>query len=333
VPESEFPEISPEILEQSSDQPPHVVVVRPPKQRAWVHVLLFLLTCLTTLIVGARLQQRFDAVQPLFLGDSDFFPLRSVRHPAELLQGLPFSASLLAILFAHEMGHYLTALKYRVYATLPFFLPAPTPIGTFGAFIQIRSRFHRRSELLDIAVGGPIAGFVLALPLAVFGLMRSKVVQVDEGTVMGLGSPLIFDLIQRAFHLPAIGTLLFHPVALAAWVGMLATALNLLPGGQLDGGHIVYSLSPRLHRYGTLAGAAALLLAAYYLWSGWLIWAVAFLITRRHPRVLRPEPHLPRSRRTLAWLALLLLVLTAMPVPIESGSLREAWAEYHSHQR
>jgi membrane-associated protease RseP (regulator of RpoE activity) len=231
------------------------------------------------------------------------------------------------------MGHFVLAVKNRVYATLPFFLPAPTPIGTFGAFIQIRSRFHRRSELLDIAVGGPIAGFVIALPLAVFGLMRSKVVDVDSGTVMSLGSPLIFEVIQRAFHLPAMGTLLFHPVALAAWVGMLATALNLLPGGQLDGGHITYSLSPKLHRYVTLAGAGALVIAAYLLWSGWLIWAVAFLITRRHPPVLRPERKLPSSRRALAWLALLLLVLTAMPVPIESGSLREAWAEYRSHQR
>jgi membrane-associated protease RseP (regulator of RpoE activity) len=326
-PEFEFQKI------QEKVSPPQVVVVRPPKRRVWVHVLLFLLTCGTTLIVGARLQQRFDAVQPMFLGDVDFFPLRLVRHPAELLQGLPFAGSLLAILFAHEMGHFLLAVKNRVYATLPFFLPAPTPIGTFGAFIQIRSRFHRRSELLDIAVGGPIAGFVVALPLAVSGLLRSKVVQVDSGTVMGLGSPLIFEMIQRALHLPAVGTLLFHPVALAAWVGMLATALNLLPGGQLDGGHIVYSLSPKAHRFASFGGAAVLVLAAYFLWSGWMIWAVAFMITRRHPPVLRPERMLPRSRHTLAWLALLLLVLTAMPVPIESGSLREAWAEYRLHQR
>jgi membrane-associated protease RseP (regulator of RpoE activity) len=320
---------------------PQVVVVRPPRRPLWLHALLFLLTCVTTLVVGARLQERFVNVQPMFLADPDFFPWQHfIRHPKDLFYGLPFAASLLAILFAHEMGHFLLAVRNRVYATLPFFLPAPTPIGTFGAFIQIRSRFHSRSELLDIAIGGPIAGFVVALPLAVLGLILSRPIYVPEGSVMGLGMPLIFDLLARPLN--AVGLhqgvplhlLLLHPIALAAWVGMLATALNLLPGGQLDGGHIVYALSPRGHRIISLAGTVGLLVAAYYLWAGWLIWAIAFLLTRKHPPVMRPEPELPKSRRLFAWLGLLLLVLTIMPVPFDSGSFRDEIKQiWPSHQR
>jgi membrane-associated protease RseP (regulator of RpoE activity) len=322
-------------------EPPHVVVLRPPRRPLWLHALLFLLTCVTTLIVGARLQERFVNVEPMFLADPNFFPWRYfVHHPRDLFYGLPFAGSLLAILFAHEMGHFLLAVRNRVYATLPFFLPAPTPIGTFGAFIQIRSRFHSRSELLDIAIGGPIAGFVVAVPLAVAGLIMSKPVYVPEGSTMGLGLPLIFHLLAPPLH--ALGwqhvlplqLLLLHPIALAAWVGMLATALNLLPGGQLDGGHIVFALSPRAHRMMSLGGAVALLVAAYYLWAGWFIWAIAFLITRRHPPVMRPEPVMPQSRRVFAWLGLLLLVLTIMPVPFDSGSFRDEIHEiWPSHER
>jgi membrane-associated protease RseP (regulator of RpoE activity) len=320
-------------------EPPQVVVVRPPRRPLWLHILLFLLTCVTTLIVGARLQERFENLQPMFLGDPDFFPWQHfVHYPKDLLLGLPFAGSLLAILFAHEMGHFLLAVRNRVYATLPFFLPAPTPIGTFGAFIQIRSRFHSRSELLDIAIGGPIAGFVVAVPLAVVGLLLSKPATADS--VMGLGLPLIFHLLAAPLHalgwhpIVPLHLLLLHPIALAAWVGMLATALNLLPGGQLDGGHIVFALSPRAHRLMSIGGAGALLVAAYYFWAGWFIWAIAFLITRRHPPVMRPEPKMPKSRRLLAWLGLLLLVLTIMPVPFDSGSFRDEIKQiWPSHQR
>jgi len=320
-------------------EPPQAVPVRAPRRPLWLHALLFLLTCVTTLIVGARLQQQFDKLQPMFLSDPDFFPWREfVQRPRELLLGLPFAGSLLGILFAHEMGHFLLAVRNRVYATLPFFLPAPTPIGTFGAFIQIRSRFHSRRELLDIAIGGPIAGFVVAAPLAAVGLIMSKPASMDSH--MGLGMPLIFDLLSQPLHTMGwqqpgpLHLVLLHPIALAAWVGMLATALNLLPGGQLDGGHIVFALSPRAHRVMSVAGAIGLLVAAYFFWAGWLIWAIAFLITRKHPPVMRPEATMPKSRRLLAWVGLLLLVLTIMPVPFASGSFRDEIKQiWPSHQR
>jgi membrane-associated protease RseP (regulator of RpoE activity) len=153
---------------------------------------------------------------------------------------------------------------------------------------------------------------------------------------MNLDMPPIFDLLQRVLRLagapqPApLHLLLLHPIALAAWVGMLATSLNLLPGGQLDGGHIIFALSPRAHRHASLIGAVALAVAAYYLWSGWIIWAVAFLLTRKHPPVSRPEPAIPPRRKTLAWAGLLLFVLTLMPIPFDSGSFKstiEDWRE------
>jgi membrane-associated protease RseP (regulator of RpoE activity) len=267
------------------------------------------------------MQQNFElGLQPFF--SEDFFPWREMmRDPRELLKGIPFAASLLAILFAHEMGHFLLAVKNRVYATLPYFLPAPTPIGTFGAFIQIRSRFHTRAELLDIAVGGPIAGFAVAVPLTALGLMLSPIDYTAGSS--DLGFPLIFHALGIALGKPLLAALLLHPVAIAAWVGMLATALNLLPGGQLDGGHIVFALSPRVHKWLTLASAVLLLLVAIFFWSGWLIWAIAFWITRRHPPVLHPYMPLPPSRRALAWIALLLFVVTAMPAPFAGGGFAD----------
>jgi membrane-associated protease RseP (regulator of RpoE activity) len=304
---------------ESPEYIPNVVVVRPPKRRIWLHFLLFVLTCFTCTVVGARMQQNFDAGQPAFFSE-DFFPLREMlAHPRELLKGVPFAASLLAILFAHEMGHFLLAVKNQVYATFPFFLPAPTPIGTFGAFIQIRSRFHSRSELLDIAVGGPIAGFVVAVPLAVIGLLLSPVTY--PVTPSDISFPLIFHLISLMVGRTPVAALHLHPIAIAAWVGMLATALNLLPGGQLDGGHIMYALSPRAHKRLTIIFALMLLLTAVFYWSGWLIWAIAFWITRKHPPVRRAESELPRSRRLLAWAALAIFLLTAMTAPFIGGGL------------
>jgi membrane-associated protease RseP (regulator of RpoE activity) len=275
------------------------------------------------------MQQNFDAGQPAFFSEN-FFPLREMmRHPRELLKGIPFAASLLGILFAHEMGHFLLAIKNNVYATLPFFLPAPTPIGTFGAFIQIRSRFHSRSELLDIAVGGPIAGFVVAVPLTVIGLLLSPVTY--PATPSDIGFPLIFQLISLLVGRTPLAALHLHPIAIAAWIGMLATALNLLPGGQLDGGHIVYALSPRAHKRLTIFFVLALLLAAVLYWSGWLVWAIAFYVTRKHPPVLHAERKLPRSRKLLAWTALFLFVLTSMPAPFAGGGLIDALG-IHLHQ-
>src|ERR1700693_330197 len=236
-------------------------VPSPPKQRYWLHLLLLLATCFTTLVMGARMQYNFQHDRPA-LSFSDepivdqsgqreaipFFPAIWVRaHPARLLGGLPFMATLMLFFLAHEMGHYLYCRRYGVYATLPFFIPMPTPIGTMGAVIVIRSRIRSRTALFDIGIAGPIAGFAVALAVLVLALRWSKPMPAGFGMAdYELGYPLIFHVVHRL--LGSLGILqgravlplsrvLLHPAAIAAWVGMLATSLNLLPGGQLDGGH------------------------------------------------------------------------------------------------
>src|SRR5690242_2411197 len=237
--------------------PMEVYVVRPPRQRLWVHVVLLLLTFLSTLIVGSRMQFNYVHHQPVFSLDQDFFApfVTWIGHPSELLAGIPFSLTLMFILLAHEMGHYLYSRHYRVYATLPFFIPFPSLIGTLGAFIRIKSPIPSRAALFDIGIAGPIAGFVIAVLVLVCSLLLSHPFPPGAGASdVQFGMPLIFHLmywVVGLFRAPGtwqvpLSRVSLHPTGIAAWVGMFATALNLLPGGQLDGGHIVYAVWPRL---------------------------------------------------------------------------------------
>jgi membrane-associated protease RseP (regulator of RpoE activity) len=306
-----------------------------PKQRYWLHGLLLLLTCFTTLVVGARMEYNFQRNLPVFSLDDNaapFFPWKWALHPAQLLLGLPFAATLMLILMAHEMGHYLYCKKYGVWATLPFFIPAPTLIGTLGAFIRIRSPIRSRAALFDIGIAGPIAGFVVALGVLFVSLGLSK--PVPAGALPGdleIGVPLIFQLMHRLLAaggaqgtgaLP-LGQVLLHPMAIAAWVGMFATSLNLLPGGQLDGGHIVFSIAPRAHKFISRLTILILLPMAYYLWTGWLVWAVLLQVSSfRHPQVAE-WPKVSGVRSWLAVLALIMLVLTLTPAPFGGASVPE----------
>lgn len=300
-----------------------VILVPPPRRPYEVHIGLFLLTFFFAMVVGARLQDNFLHTRPLFINDERFFAISAIwRQPAHLWDGLSFAASLLGILMAHEMGHFLYAVKHRVYATLPFFIPAPTPVGTFGAFIQIRSRFQSLAALFDIGIAGPIAGFVLAVPLTLVGLALSKPLPVGSDAVMNIGYPPIFHLlyaVQRGWNAP-LENVLLHPVAVAAWIGMLATALNLLTGGQLDGGHIVYALRPSLHGKITRISMAILLPLSIFFWPGWLIWVFGLWLTRRHPYVAEYPP-LDVTRRRVAFLGLLMFVLTFTPAPFAGGGI------------
>jgi membrane-associated protease RseP (regulator of RpoE activity) len=319
----------------------HVFVIRPTRRRWWLHILLFLATVFTTLVMGARLEYNFLNNLPPFRFDEDLFPVMwAIRDPRNLLLGIPFSFTLLGILLAHEMGHYFYCLRYRVFATLPFFIPAPTLIGTFGAFIRIKSPIPTRRALFDIGIAGPIAGFIVAVPAAIFGLMLSKHAPglLDESD-LSFGFPLIFKLLHGAMRWPEygampaqIGALYMHPIAVAAWVGMFATALNLLPGGQLDGGHIVYALAPNLHRRITRALTLLLVPLAIFFWQGWFMWAIFLLwMGSRHPYVAVDEP-LDGKRRLLAAFALLMLVLTLIPAPFGGGSTLDAWHQYHEQR-
>lgn len=303
-----------------------VVIIQPPKRRYWLHALLFLATIFTTLCIGARMQFNFDQRLPFFSTDLDYWPWAwAMEDWHHLLLGIPFSASLLAILGAHEMGHFITAVRRRIYATLPFFIPAPTLIGTLGAFIRIRSPIRSRSDLFDVGVAGPIAGFVVAIPLLFYGLMLSQPYTPQSAqSDIAFGLPLIFNLAHGllaaagnslAGHF-ALRDLYLHPVAIAAWFGMFATALNLLPGGQLDGGHIIFAVRPHWHRRISMLSIAVLLVLSWYLWAGWLLWAIVLRMTgERHPDVPFAPPMDPK-RKWIAGFALLMLIVSLAPAAI-----------------
>ena len=321
---------------ESGASAPQVFIGRPIRRRYWLHLLLFLATIFTTLVVGARMQYNFDHNLPAFHSDDDMFPLGwALQDPARLLHGFSFTLSLLGILLAHEMGHFILAARNRVYATLPYFIPFPTLIGTFGAFIRIRSPIRSRAILFDIGIAGPIAGFVVALPLLFVSFLLSKPGVENAATAISFGNPLIFDFAFRLLHgmgllhAGSLNGLLFHPTAYGVWVGMFATALNLLPGGQLDGGHIVYALWPRGHRYASVLTVLALLPLVWYQWAGWLVWAVLLVLSGlQHPPV-PAQPGIDRKRRLLALFALFMFVVTLMPAPFASTSLPEVYRQFH----
>ena len=313
--------------------PVQVWVTRPRKKRYWLYILMLLLTVFTTLVVGSHFQYNYQHQQPI-LADEDssyipFFPIDLVwHHPSRLLLGIPFSASLLLILLAHEMGHYLYCVHYGVDATLPFFIPFPTLIGTMGAFIRIRSPIRSRTALFDIGIAGPIAGFVVACGVLLISLGFSQVGPMTTAAADAqlIHYPLIFDLAERlliaigvvhgAVATLPISRLLLHPMAFAAWGGMFATSLNLLPGGQLDGGHIVFSIAPRAHRFVSRVVILILIPMAVFVWAGWLVWAVLLEISSfRHPQV-GEWPKVSGKRLGLAIFALVMLVVTITPKPV-----------------
>jgi membrane-associated protease RseP (regulator of RpoE activity) len=299
---------------------------RRPRERYWLHALLLLATGFTTLVVGARMEFNFlHNLPPFAAGDEwlPFFPLRWVMvQPSRLLLGIPFSATLLGILFSHEMGHYLFCRYYRVRATLPFFIPAPTLIGTLGAVIRIKAPIRSRAALFDIGIAGPIAGFVVAVATLAVALTLSKPFAPGMGpSDLRLGFPVIFyvmhDLLRSVAPHHAIAALpltrvYLHPTAVAAWVGMFATALNLLPSSQLDGGHIVYALAPRAHRVISWMTVIVLVyLGSMYV--GWRVWAGLLIVMNvmSYRQQQAPEyPMLPASRWPLAVLAVIMLALT-----------------------
>jgi membrane-associated protease RseP (regulator of RpoE activity) len=306
---------------------------RPPRERYWLHGLLLLATVFTTLVVGARMQFNFLHNLPPFAAGDEYLPFFSLgwvlAQPSRLLMGIPFSATLLGILLAHEMGHYLFCRYYGVRATLPFFIPAPTMIGTLGAVIRIKAPIRTRAALFDIGIAGPIAGFAVAVTTLAVAMNLSKPLTAGAGgSDLQLGFPEIFyvmhGLLRRVAPSHAIAALplariYLHPTAVAAWVGMFATALNLLPSGQLDGGHIVYALWPRAHRVISWMTVIALVVLGAVAHRvdrmnyGWWIWAglitVMNVITYRQEQA--PEyPLLPAGRWVLALLGVAMLVLT-----------------------
>ena len=306
----------------------HAQVIAParPKPRYWLHALMFAATLATTTIVGARMDYNFTRDLPFFDLERDLALFQSFwKDPSFLLRGLPFSLTLLTILLAHEFGHYFACLYYRVDASLPYFLPAPTFTGTLGAFIRIRAPIFSKRVLFDIGIAGPIAGFVFLLPALAIGLAYSKVLHgiADQGAFT-FGTPALVWLLERAIF-PGVPSsdIYLHPVARAAWIGILATALNLMPIGQLDGGHILYAIAGDRHKLLSRVFTAALipigicgLFFPSFFWPGWLVWAVVLLFFgMRHPAIYDPS-NLGGGRRQLAWLSLAIFLLSFTLAPI-----------------
>jgi membrane-associated protease RseP (regulator of RpoE activity) len=293
----------------------------PPRRpaRSWRHILLFLLTVVSTMLVGADHYASFYV-------DFGNRSLVDLSATGLVFSGLWYSASILAILGAHEFGHYYACRYYGVDASLPYFLPAPLPLtGTLGAFIRIRQIIPTKRELFDIGIAGPIAGFVVAVPVLILGMSLSRLTQLPEDTrgFVELGEPLLFRAIAWLYWgTPPDGySINMHPMAFAAWFGLLATALNLFPIGQLDGGHISYAVLGRKSTIVTL-GTVMALIGLTFVSSSWLVWTVLTVVMLlafgpRHPRTVDEDIPLDRSRLLLAGFALIMFVLCFTPAPIE----------------
>jgi membrane-associated protease RseP (regulator of RpoE activity) len=289
-----------------------------PRKRLWdglpiTHIAFFLATLVTTTFYGA-LHHNIDLLQ----------------EPWKFYLGFPFSLTLLAILGTHEFGHYCMARHHGVPVTLPYFIPAPSLIGTFGAFIRIKGSVPNRGALFNIGVAGPLAGFVVALPAIGLGLALSEVKLATEINGIGLGSSLLFNGLVRLLLgvTPQAYDVVLHPMAFAGWIGFLVTALNLIPASQLDGGHIVYALFGRWHRPVTLLCILVLVPMGWY-WPGWWLWAFIIFwfsgphiawrqgwrVAFTHPPLLDEMTPLSRRQKCVAAAALVIFILTFPPVP------------------
>jgi Zn-dependent protease len=302
----------------------------PQRERWWLHIVLFLGTFLTVELGGVLLLGGSVHTLPSFRGGWPALTENLAVWLRASTAGMPFAMALMGILLAHEMGHYLTAKRYGISASPPFFLPAPIEfnfIGTFGAFIRLRSPVVDRRQLMDVGAAGPWVGFGVALLMLIVGAQRSwiaapgefnapMVVQLAGGHLF-IGDSIVTWGVRHFFTHGA--TLILHPLAVAGWIGMLVTALNLLPLGQLDGGHILYALLGRHQRIVAALTWIGLLILGRWFWPWWA-WAGLTLLLGggrlAHPRVLERQRPLPPSRVPFGWASVVLFLITFTPVPL-----------------
>ena len=294
------------------------------QDKRWLHLVLFLLTIASTTFVGGILHYQ------AFISDFGATPV-AMPFSALLLRGFWYSGTILAILGCHELGHYFACRYYDVDASLPLFLPMPIVLtGTLGAFIRIREQIPTKRMLFDIGIAGPIAGFLVAVPALFIGIGMSNISRLPDVIPPGsaeFGEPLLFRLASTLIWgtTPDGYSLNMHPVAFGAWFGLLATALNLVPVGQLDGGHISYALLGRRSTYVTMAmiaigGVLAYSSTTWRMWTGLMI-VMLFVVGPRHPRVFDEDIPLDRTRLALAVFALVMFVLCFTPAPYQMLSL------------
>jgi membrane-associated protease RseP (regulator of RpoE activity) len=269
----------------------------------WTNIVLFLLTVITTLSAGAIM----NGVNP-------------ATHPHLIFRGASFAVPLLLILTFHEFGHYIESRRAGIKVSLPYFIPGPTLLGTFGAVIKSKSPFKTRRDLLDVGAAGPIAGFVVAVVVIIIGLQHSQVAQEIPGEGLILGDSLIFKFLSWLVlkEIPQGHTVLLSPTAFAGWAGILVTMLNLLPIGQLDGGHIMYALLGKHQRKVATAATASLVPLGFFLWEGWFVWVILVLVIKiGHPPTMNDQLPLDTKRKIIGWLAMFIFVLSFTPVPIK----------------
>ena len=314
-PQSHWPEVLEPEISQELSTPPPAWAVRRPRDRPWLHLALFLITVVSTMYMGSIHYAAFvtDFVQDV--------------PSTSFLQGAWYSFTILAILGTHEMGHYLACRYYGVDASLPYFLPAPPVIltGTLGAVIRIRQRVPTKQMLFDIGAAGPIAGFVVAVPALALGLSLSRLVPLPDDFVgFTLGEPLLFQFVAWLIwgSAPEGYTLNLHPVGLAAWFGLLVTAINLFPIAQLDGGHISYVTLGSRSTAVTLGTTVVIIALAIFVSLSWAFWALMMVVMliafgAKHPRTLDDHVPLDHTRRWIAFGTLVIFVLCFTPAPIE----------------
>lgn len=297
----------------------------------WRHTLLFLSTVITMLFAG------------VLLTHGPGITLLAIRHPSLLMDGVPFAASLMGILTAHEFGHYFLARRHGVMASLPYYLPSPLFLldlapavfgivfnpGTFGAVIVTRSSYPNRRALMDIGAAGPIAGFLVVVPVLAYGISLSKVIPMPDEPSLSMGEPLVFSALSYLFFgsLPDNYTVMLHPIGIAAWFGCLVTMMNLFPMGQLDGGHILYAFTAgrrttgAIQRMSTLFTTVGLCILGIYFMGWWVFCGLLLVMGWRtgfaHPRPYDEYAPLPASSKLLGITALVIFILTFMPIPVE----------------
>ena len=296
---------------QAGDHEEHQDDGEPSSFSQWtLPITLFALTCFTTLWAGA-----YQAYRGPVRGPVDFL----LASPEAIWQGIPFAATLLFILTTHELGHFVLSKIHRVPASLPLFVPGlPHFIGTFGAIIRIRGPIVSRLALFDIGVAGPLAGFIVAVGTLMVGLHLSTVVEQTGALGLHLGEPLLLQFLAWLVigPIPPESDVILHPIGFAAWFGLFVTSLNLIPIGQLDGGHVAYALLGRWQKIMALGALPILLILGYIGWPGWFLWALmAGLWGVGHPPVVDPDIPLGRGRTIVGWIALAVFVVTFAPIP------------------
>lgn len=272
-----------------------------PKVKVVTPLVLFFITFIAVIFAGA-----FQ------------YGVNPFTHLSEVYKGLPFALTLMAILLSHEMGHFLVSKRHDVVATLPYFIPAPNLLGTFGAFIRMKSPIPNRNALVDIGAAGPIAGFLVALPALIIGIKLSPLVPIVSAGGITLGDSLLVKLVSFLVRpdIPAGYEIGLSPIAFAGWIGMFVTAMNLIPIGQLDGGHISYALFGKWYNAIARLALITLVIMGIWGWEVWLFWALIILILGiRHPSPIDPYQPLDAKRKLIGVLAMILLVLTFIPVP------------------